>query len=110
MDQKISLPNNMTSEHAAHYAALQKLTEDQFDQRFVQHMVTDHQKDIRLFEQQAKQSGSGDTKLSKFTQSTLPVLREHLKIATELSNSLKGEKGTQRNAKMRPGEASQHAD
>ena len=52
-----------------------------FDKEFMDHMVTDHEKAVKLFEQ-----ASNDLKndrLKDYAKKTLPTLREHLKLAKE---------------------------
>jgi putative membrane protein len=60
-----------------------------FDKEFVRHMVSDHKKDIKEFEDMAKKGSakgaSGDTqKVADLAQKTLPDLRKHLKMAQSL--------------------------
>ncbi len=54
-------------------------------------MVKDHDKDVALFEKQAK-SGR-DAALRAFAEKTLPTLREHQKMAKQM-NAKVSAKGT----------------
>lgn len=67
---------------------LSKLSGDQFDKAFVEHMLTDHKKDIAEFQKFIK-SGKNQG-LKDFAQQTLSGLEEHLKIAQNLSSELGG--------------------
>lgn len=49
---------------------------ENFDQAWLGMMVTDHQKDIALYEKEAKTGG--DPELKSFAGKTLPVLKKHL--------------------------------
>jgi putative membrane protein len=52
-----------------------------FDKEFMDHMVTDHEKAVKLFEQASKELKN--EKLKDFATKTLPTLKEHLKLAKE---------------------------
>jgi len=56
-----------------------------FDRMYVEHMVKDHQKDIKAFEKEANKGEDADVK--GFAQQTLPKLREHLHSATSLASA-----------------------
>ena len=58
---------------------LDKVQGDQFDRRYMQAMVSDHRKAVRLYERQAK-SGQ-DPQLKELAQQSLPALRRHLQLA-----------------------------
>ena len=49
--------------------------------------VRDHEKAIRLFENEAKHGQNRD--LQEFASKTVPTLREHLKLARELDSGRK---------------------
>jgi putative membrane protein len=57
----------------------------EFDRMYVQHMVKDHEKDIKEFEKQANKGEDADIK--NFAQQTLPKLREHLQSAQTLAQT-----------------------
>lgn len=58
-----------------------------FDKAYAAAMVKDHKETVALFEKEAA-SGS-DAKLKAFAKDTLPTLREHTKMATDLKASVK---------------------
>jgi putative membrane protein len=74
-------PDSVDAEQKATYDKMNKLSGQQFDKEFAQHMVQDHRKDISKFEQEGKRSGS----IASFAQETLPVLKKHLEMAESLS-------------------------
>ena len=49
-------------------------------------IVKDYEKDVAEFEKAAKMSG--DTPVRGFAEKALPTLREHLRMAREVSQSL----------------------
>jgi len=81
-------PESVNAEQKAMYEKMSKLSGQQFDKEFAQHMVQDHKKDIGKFERESKKSGD----VANFAQNTLPVLKKHLEIA----ESLNGQKTTGR--------------
>jgi putative membrane protein len=74
-------PEAVNAEQKATYDKLSRLSGQQFDNDFAQHMVQDHKKDINKFEQESKKSGP----VANFAQETLPVLKKHLEIAESLN-------------------------
>jgi putative membrane protein len=87
----IALPTEerVKAKHQAMIAKLEKLEGAAFDRAYMADMVKDHDKDVELFDKQAK-SGR-DAALQEFARKTLPTLREHQKMAKQV------------NAKVAPG-------
>lgn len=81
--QQIGLPVPTTppADAKAEHDRLAQLTGSQFDTAFKQAMIANHQKDIAMYEQQAKSSYAKTAALAK---QTLPVLRNHLAAAKAL--------------------------
>lgn len=86
-NQKVAVLSGLEKEKREVYDQLARQTGPEFDRAYMKTMVDDHKKAIKLFEAQAKQGTDGD--LKKFAETTLPVLREHLKMAEEISVTLK---------------------
>ena len=59
-----------------------------FDRAYMASQVRAHRDAVSLFKKEAK-SGR-DVELKSFAATTLPALEGHLKMATDLSDSLKG--------------------
>lgn len=57
-----------------------------FDRAYIEHAITEHEKDIALFEAEAKDGG--DAELKAWAAKKLPTLREHLKAAQDLKAKL----------------------
>ena len=102
----------LSKEQQQTVARLSKLTGPAFDRAFIDEMVKDHQKDIQLFEQAAGTTGSDDNDLNRekpadappytgddsptnynnaqsVARELLPTLRNHLKQAEQLQQTLK---------------------
>ena len=57
-----------------------------FDRAFAKHMVAGHEKAIRKFE--AASASLQDADLKEYAENTLPVLREHLRMAQSLQSQI----------------------
>src|SRR5262249_30456277 len=75
----ISPPSEPTRRENRMASKLQDKTGAEFDKAFAEHVLTDHEKDIRKY-QKALQ-GVKDPELKAFIQKNLPVLRQHLEMA-----------------------------
>jgi len=58
------------------------------DKAYMDAMVKDHVEDVKEFEKASK--APGDSPVKKFAASTLPTLKEHLQMAREIDNEVKG--------------------
>lgn len=74
----------LSQKDAALKDRLQGLSGTQFDRQYMQAMVQDHRKDIEAF-QQEEQNGQARP-LKAFARNMLPVLKQHLKEAQQLSS------------------------
>ena len=77
-------------EHAGNWGKLNKATGAEFDREYMKAMREDHKKAVSLFEKQAKSGDDAD--LKAFAAKTLPVLREHGKLAEKAADTGKGKK------------------
>jgi putative membrane protein len=75
----IELPQEMSDEGQQLYDELQQKSGEEFDQAYMDEMVSDHEEDVEHFQQYAE-SGQ-DPDLTGFAEETLPVLEEHLQLA-----------------------------
>lgn len=60
-----------------------------FDHEYMEHMVDDHEKDVKEFEDASKNAKDPDIKA--FAAKTLPTLQEHLRMAKEAQKLAKNE-------------------
>jgi putative membrane protein len=84
----VTLPQDLKPEQQNAVSRLEKLSGKAFDREYMKEMVSDHTKDISEFERAASQATNPDIK--QFTSEALPTLRDHLKIAREISGKLGG--------------------
>jgi putative membrane protein len=82
----IQLPRELSGDAQQKYDEMQQLSGAPFDQAYMDEMVGDHEKDSKLFEQQA-QSGK-DPDLRAFAEATLPTLRAHLELAEQVQSRI----------------------
>jgi putative membrane protein len=78
----LELPTTLDKEHAAAVAGLAKQTGAAFEQAYTKQMVSDHQKTVTLFKQEA--SDNNDAELAAFAKKTLPTIETHLQMAMQL--------------------------
>ena len=67
-------------------SSLQGKTGKDLDKAYVDAMVADHEKDIPMFENAAKNASTADAR--KLASAALPTLRSHLKMAQQLQKKL----------------------
>jgi putative membrane protein len=85
-DLTLATQEQVKAKHQAMIANLEKLEGAAFDRAYMADMVKDHDKAVALFEKQAK-SGR-DAALREFADKTLPVIREHQKMAKQIHGKL----------------------
>jgi len=69
---------------------LQKLSGAEFDKAYINHMLRDHKKDVKEFQNES--DGAKDPDIKTFATTTLPVLQDHLKMVEDLDAAVKAEK------------------
>lgn len=78
----INLSDKMLTENQSMYDQLAKFRGSEFDKQYMNKMVEDHKADISEFEQS---SGTETNKeIHQWIINTLPILRQHLKLAQEI--------------------------
>jgi putative membrane protein len=65
------------------YDKLSKLSGPEFDRAYMREMVADHRKDLKEFQNEAK--NAKDPSLKLFAQETVPVIQQHLQMAERLA-------------------------
>ena len=83
--EHINLPTEPSAKDKATKARLEKLSGEQFDRAYMRDMVKDHRTDVAEFAHEAKMGK--DPAVKSFAESTLPTLREHLKLAEKSAPS-----------------------
>jgi len=100
--KNITLPTTVDPKEKALEDKLSRMSGEQFDRTYMQHMVADHRKDVNEFRTES-QSGK-DPEIKAWAAKTLPTLEEHLKQAQDTNKAVgtsgstpaksKGTKGT----------------
>lgn len=82
----VSLPQQPDEMHQQLAQKLSNLEGAEFDRAYMRAMVEDHQHVISMFEQQAE--SPEDPELQAFASKTVPILRDHLRMARMIQRSL----------------------
>jgi putative membrane protein len=85
-NKNITLPTNLDAKDKALQDRLSKLSGEQFDKMYMQHMLQDHRKDVAAFRTESKSGKDPDVKA--FAAKTLPTLEEHLKQAQDTNKAV----------------------
>jgi putative membrane protein len=89
--RNVTPPKQLGTEQQQMIDHMSQLQGAAFDQAYMAHMVEDHQKDLALFQQQARRGR--DPSLRTFARSTLPTLRTHFQIARSTARRVGAQKG-----------------
>ena len=81
----ITLPTDTDQEHKD--AAQKVLSAKNVDKAYMDEMVKDHDKDVKEFEDASKSAKDAD--LKAWIDKTLPVLKEHQKMAHDIKSKMK---------------------
>ena len=84
--KNITIPEHAGDKHKAEIDRFSKLSGQAFDRAYMQHMVKDHQKDVKAFHQQA--TGGKDPQIQEFAKTTLPTLQDHLEEAERIAKQV----------------------
>jgi putative membrane protein len=87
----IAFPNELPAKQKASQDRLGKLSGADFDREYMRAMVKDHDNAVALFEKESR--SGGDPELKAWAEKTLPILREHQKMARDLAGKV-GAKGS----------------
>ena len=77
----IELPQDLSEDAQATYEELQQKSGAEFDQAYMDEMVSDHEDDVAAFEDYVE--NAKDPELRSFAEETLPTLKEHLEQAKQ---------------------------
>jgi putative membrane protein len=84
----VTPPPQLDPKHAQMRDKLFTMRGAEFDRAYMQGMVEDHDKTVKLFQQQAQRGADQD--LKRFADATLPAIEEHNKMAREIVKSFAG--------------------
>jgi putative membrane protein len=74
---------------------LSKLQGEEFDRAYMDHMVKDHEKDVKEFRKEAQKAKDPDVKA--FAQQTAPILEQHLQLAQNADAAVGGKQAKKSN-------------
>ena len=83
-----TVPTSLDAEHAQKLQQLKQASGDDFARSYVQMQVEGHQKAVSLFDSYAQHGDNAE--LKQFAQQTLPTLREHLQMITQIQSASTG--------------------
>lgn len=82
----ITLPDSLTEDGMDKKQDLAKLNGKDFDKKYIKEMVDMHKKDVKKFEEMAKEAK--DPEVKSFAQQTLPALQTHYMEAQSLDSMI----------------------
>jgi putative membrane protein len=82
----LELKQSLSSKHKDEVNRLNKLSGQSFDSAYMKMMVQAHQQDIAKFQSQSQSAKS--VQVRTFATNALPVLQQHLSLATQVSSQL----------------------
>ena len=83
----VALPTELGGDHKAAFDHLNSLSGAEFDKAYMEHMVSDHEKDVSEF--QNASTNAQDPDIKGWAAKTLPTLQEHLTQAKDVSGKVK---------------------
>ena len=93
--KSVTLPTAINAKQMAMRDKLNGLSGDAFDKEYINMMVKDHDKTVKLFQTEADKGS--DTDVKAFASNTLPTLKSHQTMAHSMSDSMKGKKSDSMN-------------
>jgi predicted outer membrane protein len=84
--RSLELPKDLMPEHKSLIDQLSKLSGQQFDQKFMDHNVKEHEKDIKVFKHYAEQET--DSEIRALAEKSVQMLSQHLNMAREIAQRL----------------------
>ncbi|CCH53404.1 outer membrane protein-like protein [Fibrisoma limi BUZ 3] len=84
--KNITLPTTLGEDAQKHVDELRQLTGAEFDKKYIDMMVEDHEEDVKLFKEAADDADDADVKA--FAAKTLPTLQKHLERVTTLDKNM----------------------
>jgi len=90
----VSVPDTADHKHMREMKKFEKTSGADFDRRYMAEMVKDHEKDLKAFNDEAK--NAKDPEVKAFAQKTAQVIEQHLEMARKIAGDVgaKGEKSS----------------
>src|SRR5262249_55242214 len=93
-DLRIAVPDKPLPEQEKGLRQISSNEVRNFDKEYMDHMVAEHEKAVKLFEQGSKELKN--ERLKDFATKSLPTLKEHLKMAKDVQAKVSGGAGSGR--------------
>ena len=87
----VTVPTALPDNRQRDVTDLNGETGDKFDREYMQMMVKDHDKAVKLFQREAERGTDADAKA--LAARLLPALQEHLTMARSLNDTMRGNRG-----------------
>jgi len=87
----VTLPTALSAKRQRDVTDLNAEAASNFDREYMEMMVKDHEKDVRLFQRQAERGTDADAKA--WAAKMLPTLQGHLSMANSINDTLRGSRG-----------------
>lgn len=84
--KNITIPARLGDDEQKEIDELAKLSGSEFDKKYVDMMVEDHEDDVKLFKEASEDSDDAD--LKAFAAKTLPTLQKHLERITTIDKNM----------------------
>lgn len=84
--ENITLPAELSTEEKKHMDALGKKSGKDFDKAYINMMIDDHYKDVKVFEKAS--DNVGDESLKTWARNTLPTLKAHQDSAKAIQEAM----------------------
>jgi putative membrane protein len=78
----LAFPDKMNADHQKEFDRFKDYKGNNFDQDYIKHMVTDHEKGVELFKRASKEAKNQQVK--DFATKQLPVIQAHLDAAKKI--------------------------
>lgn len=88
--KNIKIPAKMGAKQNQKVDKFSKMTGAEFDKKYMQAMVKDHEKDVKNFQKASKEAK--DPEIKAWAAKTLPTLEKHLQQAKDLAKQVGAEK------------------
>lgn len=85
-EKNAELPKDVSPERQSELDELSRLSGTEFDEKFIEYNMKDHEKDVQLFREQADQAEDDDIKA--FAEKGARMLAKHLNMARDVDKKL----------------------
>ena len=87
LQKGLVMPSEPATEHKSASEHLASLSGSAFDKAYIAHMVEDHEKDVKAFDEASRTAT--DSEVKTWAAAKLPTLQDHLKSAKEIQRKMK---------------------